>query len=72
MNIDDIIIIDTVSADTIEVGDQVIIEGDHIEVTRVSETEDIDEVVISGFSHISGDSETYALYADDTYEIWSL
>lgn len=73
MSIDtDINIIDNISADTIEVGDQIIIEGDLIEVTGVSETDDIDEVVIRGFSHVTGDSEVYSLFADDYYDVWSI
>lgn len=71
MNID-VNIIDTISADTIEVGDQILIEGDPIEVTYVGETEDIDEIIVKGFSHDSGDSETYSLYADDYFDIWAV
>lgn len=65
-------IIDTISADSIEVGDQIIVEGDPIEVTYVGETEDIDEVVVKGYSHDTGDREVYSLFADDYYDIWAV
>jgi len=65
-------IIDTISADTIEVGDQIIIDGDPIEVTYVGETDDLDEIIVKGFSHETGDRETYSLFADDYYDVWSL
>lgn len=63
---------DTVSADTLEVGDQVIIDGDYVEVRDIRDTDDIDEVVVVGYSHESGDTETYSLYADDMYGLWAL
>lgn len=65
-------IIDNISADTIEVGDQILVEGDPIEVTHVEESDDLDEVVVKGFSHESGDRETYSLFADDYYDVWSI
>lgn len=65
-------IIDNISADTIEVGDQIIIEGDPIEVTEVQPSDDIDEIIVMGYSHESGDTERYNLYADDYYDLWSV
>lgn len=65
-------IIDNISADTIEVGDQILVEGDPIEVTHVEESDDLDEIIVKGFSHESGDRETYSLYADDYYDVWSI
>lgn len=65
-------IIDNISADSILVGDQIIIEGDPIEVTDVQPSDDIDEVIIMGYSHESGDTERYHLYADDYYDLWSV
>ena len=72
MNIDDTIILDTISADSIEIGDQVIIEGDYIEVTFVGQTDDIDEIIVKGFSHDTGDREEYSLFADDYYQTWAV
>lgn len=65
-------IIDSVSADSIEVGDQIIIDGELVEVRHVSESGDIDEVVVAGYSNSTGDIETYSLYADDYFEVWSV
>ena len=69
---DDVNILYTVSADTIEVGDQIIVDGDKIEVSYVGYTDDIDEIVVKGFSHDTGDTETYSLYADDYYDVWAV
>lgn len=65
-------IIDNISADTIEVGDQILVEGDPIEVREIRETDDIDEVIVIGYSHESGDTETYSLYADDYFDVWAI
>lgn len=66
------IVIDSISADTIMVGDQVIIEGDPIEVMDIVTTMDPDEVIVIGYSHDTGDSAQYSLYADDYFEIWAV
>lgn len=66
------IIVDTISADTIEVGDQVIIENDPVEVTDVRSTADVDEIVVVGFSHQSGDNVEYSLFADDYFDLWGI
>ena len=60
----------TVTADQIEVGDFILIEGDPIEVKRLEETDDLDEVVVIGYSHETGDSERDELYADDEFGVW--
>jgi len=60
----------TISADAIEVGDFILIEGDPIEVKRIEPTEDIDEVVVTVFSHDTAATETYSLYADDEFGVW--
>jgi hypothetical protein len=65
-------IIDNISADTIEVGDQIIIEEDLVEVKGVGPSNDIDEIVVNGYSHVTGDSEVYSLYADDYYDVWAV
>ena len=71
MNID-VNIIDTVPAFSIEAGDQILVDGDPIEVKRIEETDDVDEVVVIGYSHDTGDTERYSLYADDTYDVWAV
>lgn len=71
MNID-ANIYDVVTADSLIVGDQTIIDGDYIEVKSVTETDDIDEIIITGYSHTTGDTETYSLFADDFYDLWAI
>ena len=66
------ITIDNISADTIEVGDQIIVEGDPIGVTDIELTMDPDEVIVKGYSYESGDSVSYSLYADDYFEVWAV
>ena len=61
-----------VPAHSIEVGDQVIIDNDPIEVKAILDSPDIDEVIVKGYSHLSGDTEQYSLYADDVFGVWSL
>jgi len=66
-------IIDNISADTIEVGDQILVEGDPIEVTKVDTNRpDPDEVLVIGYSHESGDRVEYPLYADDYFDVWAI
>lgn len=71
MNID-ANIIDQIPAYSIEVGDQILIDGDPIEVTALDSTDDVDEVIVRGYSHDTGDVETYSLFADDIYDVWSI
>lgn len=73
MNIDtDIEVFDTVPAYSIEVGDQIVVESDHIEVSHIAETDDLDEVIVSGYSHDSGDRVEYSLFADDMFDVWTV
>lgn len=67
-------IIDTISADTIEVGDQILVDGDPVEVRAILNEygQDPDEVIIRGYSHEEGDSVVYSLYADDYYDVWAV
>lgn len=70
---EDVKVVDTVFADAIEPGDQIVVEGDHIEVKVVdTDREDPDEVLVKGYSHDSGDAVEYPLYADDTFDVWSI
>jgi len=60
-----------VDADQIEVGDQVIIYGEPVEVTGI--VDDVDDIiVISGFSHTTGDKEIYTVGFNDTFEVWGV
>lgn len=65
-------IIDNISADTIGSGDQIIIDGDLIEVKSVEDTADIDEVLVHGYNNTTGDMETFSLFADDYFDVWSI
>ena len=69
---EDIEIIDNIAAYTIEAGDQIVVDGDHIEVKAVVETEDPDEIIVRGYSHLSGDFAEYPLFADDYFDVWSV
>lgn len=66
-------IYDTIMADQIEVGDQVIIDGDPIEVTgRSDDDTDAAGIIVWGFSHETGDSATYTLPFDYDVELWAV
>jgi hypothetical protein len=69
---EDIEILYYTPASTVEETDQVVIEDDYIEVKSVEDTDDIDEVVIVGYSHVSGDTVRLSLYADDLVGIWTV
>ncbi len=73
-NDSDILIIDTIDADQIEVGDQILIDGDPIEVDDFHDgTEGDDtEVVVHGFSHESGDRVVVSLPYNYRVDVWSL
>lgn len=69
----DAIIHDTIQADQIEDGDQILVDGDHLENVRVdSDPEDIEAVVVTGYSNDSGDAVTYTLPYDYDVQVWSL
>lgn len=64
---------DFILADEIEDGDQISINGDLLENVRVSgDPDDINIVIVTGWSHNSGDTATYHLNYDDDVELWSL
>lgn len=66
-------IYDTIEADSIEVGDQIIVDGDAIEVTFVGESESDDsEIIVKGFSYESGDAVDYSLPYDYTVDLWAV
>jgi hypothetical protein len=65
-------IIDNISADTIMVGDQILIDGDPIEVKSLGTSGDYDEVIVRGYSHETGDTAEYSLYADDFFDVWAV
>ena len=70
---DDIQVIDRVFAYSLEERDQVIIEGDYVELSIVDQDRpDKDEVFVKGYSHVSGDTVSFPLYAYDEFDLWSV
>jgi hypothetical protein len=68
----EILYIDKVSADSLEVGDQAIIDGDLCIIRKIDkDRDDIDEIYVWVENLDNGDDE-YSLYADDFYDIWSI
>lgn len=65
-------ILDTIDADQIEVGDQILVDGDPIEVDDITDTDDLDEVVIHGFSHDSGDRVEIPLPYNYRVDVWAI
>ena len=66
-------IIDSIQADTIEVGDQILVDSDPIEVTAIRDDEnDGYAVIVSGYSHESGDKVEYTLPFDYDVELWAV
>lgn len=59
-------------ADEIEVGDQIILEGELLTVVRKDDTDDPDEVLITADSFESGDRDTYPLLHTDRVTVWSI
>lgn len=73
MNITDLNIIDTIQAWQVDETDQIIVDNDPIEVSTVREDEDdTDAVIITGYSHESGDSVEYTLPYDYEVEVWAV
>ena len=67
-------IIDTIQADQIEVGDQILVDGDPVEVTDVGEDPEapLEGIRVVGYSHESGDSVTYDLWFGDYVDLWAV
>lgn len=62
-----------VDADQVEVGDQIIVDGDPIEVTSIDDDgSDYFYILFRGFSHESGDSVQYRLHFKHSVEIWGI
>lgn len=61
---------DYISADAVEIGDQIIYNNDPIEVTFY--LDDDDSIIIKGYSHNTGDLATYILTPDQEVGLWSV
>jgi hypothetical protein len=60
----------TLAGYQIEQEDLIVVDGDFIEVFRVEDTDDEDEIKVTGFSHSTGDTVEYSLMYDDEYAVW--
>lgn len=60
---------DSITADAVEAGDLIIVQQDKLEVTKVVDSGD--SILITGYSFVSGDSETYILPTDHLVELWT-
>lgn len=66
-------IIDTMQAWQISDGDQIVVDNDHIEVKTFREDDsDNDAVIVTGYSHDSGDSVEYTLPFDYDVDVWGI
>ena len=73
MTTENVTIIDTVSADTLEAGDQIIIQGDLFIIRTVdADRDDIDEVRLVGENLSDPTEDTYDVYADEYFQVWSI
>lgn len=60
---------DTVSADTLEVGDFISIDGEPVEITAVLDSEDLEAVILKVFSHEDNDTKTVELPYDYSVDL---
>lgn len=67
-------IVDNLRADHVEVGDQIIIDGDLIEVTAVGDDPEcpLEGVRITGYSNETGDVAVYDVYFGDVFDVWTV
>jgi len=66
---------DTINADQIEVGDQILINGDPVEVTDLTDDHvetDVDLLEVTGYSHNTGDLVSYTVGAWDRVDLWAV
>ena len=66
-------IIDTIAAEQIEDGDQILVFGDPLENVRVEgDPDDLYSVLVTGFSNNTGDTQSYSLNYTDIVEVWAV
>lgn len=61
---------DTIDADQIEDGDQILWGDDPLENVRV--LDDQDEIIIEGYSHLTGDVVVINMHHNDRVELWAI
>lgn len=61
-------IYDTVNADQVEIGDQVLVNHDHVVVNTVLDEDD--SVILEGYSEDTGEPVVYAVRYDTVVDLW--
>ena len=62
-----------VDADQIEQGDQILVYGDPLEVTKIMDDPDDDsQLIICGLSYNTGDIERYPVKFNERFEVWGV
>lgn len=75
MIIDDVDVLFTTPAHTLEDGDQIIVDDLNEElfiIHSIHETDDIDEIVVKGENLTDPTNNEISLFADSEYRVWSL
>lgn len=65
-------IIDSIQADQIEDGDQILLDGEPLTDVRTRETDDPDEVIVRGYSLDEGEMVEYAVPFDYSVDVWAV
>lgn len=65
-------ITDTIDADQIEVGDQIIVDGEPIEVSHILDSDDNDGIVVRGFSWDDGGSVEREMHYSERVDVWAV
>lgn len=61
---------DYVCVENVMPGDQILYQDDWVEVAKV--VDETDTIMVSGYSHITGDSVTYMINIDTEVGLWSV
>lgn len=73
MTMTDTTILYSTPAHTLEVGDQIIIEGEYCIIRRLDDDrDDIDEIHVWVENLDDATNDEFDLYADDEFEVWAL
>ena len=70
--IDTYITFDKVEAWQLEVGDPATLDGEHYILTGISDTDDSDEVFVTGISEETGDETSFSLYWSQEIDLWKV
>lgn len=61
---------DTVDITSVEAGDQIFFNQDYIEVKEV--LDETDTIMVTGYSHVSGDNVVYFIKSDERVDLWAV